>query len=272
MGALHDGHRAPLRRARELAGADGTVVVSVFVNPLQFGEAADLDRYPRTLDADMEIIGDEGGDIVFAPAVAEMYPRSQRIFVDPGPLGNVLEGEFRPGHFAGVLTVVLKLFNLVRPDAAVFGDKDAQQLALVRQMTEDFALPIRIEPVPTVRGADGLALSSRNKFLSSSERAVARALPDALFAGSKVAGDGPEAVLAEAQAVLSRSGLAEGALHPGALHPGALHPEYVELVSADRFTPVTQNYRGTALLLVAARVGQVRLIDNVRIEFDAASD
>lgn len=254
MGALHEGHRALLRRAREIGG---TVVVSIFVNPLQFGEAADLDRYPRTLDADTEIIAAEGGDIVFAPSVTEMYPGEQRITVDPGPLGTVLEGEFRPGHFAGVLTVVLKLFSLVRPDIAVFGEKDAQQLALVRQMVADFALPIKIEPVPTVRDVDGLALSSRNRFLSSSERRVALHLPAALSSGAKVAGDGPEAVLAEARRVLAS---------------GGVEPEYIRLVAEDDFTVVTYKYCGSARLVVAARVGRTRLIDNVRIEFDASDD
>jgi pantoate--beta-alanine ligase len=212
MGALHEGHRALLRRARELAGADprnprGTVVVSVFVNPLQFGEAADLDRYPRTLDADMTIIEAEGGDLVFAPSVTEMYPSEQRITVDPGPLGNVLEGEFRPGHFSGMLTVVLKLFSLVRPDIAVFGVKDAQQLVLVRLMAADFGLPITIEGVPTVRDADGLALSSRNRFLSSTERRMALALPDALSTAAEAAGGGPADALAAARKILAERGV-----------------------------------------------------------------
>jgi pantoate--beta-alanine ligase len=249
MGALHEGHRALLRSARALGG---TVIVSVFVNPLQFGEAADLDRYPRTLDADMTIIEAEGGDLVFAPSVTEMYPTEQRITVDPGPLGTVLEGEFRPGHFSGMLTVVLKLFNLVRPDIVVFGEKDAQQLALVRLMVADFGLPITVEGVPTVRDADGLALSSRNRFLSSSERRTAVALPTALSTAAEAAGDGPAAALAAARKVLAERGVT---------------PEYAELVSGDDFTVVKDEFRGTALLVVAAKIGQTRLIDNVRIEF-----
>jgi pantoate--beta-alanine ligase len=269
MGALHDGHRALLRRARAAGGnaspaggrppapPRGTVIVSVFVNPLQFGEAADLERYPRTLDADMSVIEAEGGDFVFAPRLTEMYPREQRITVDPGPLGTVLEGEFRPGHFAGMLTVVLKLFSLVRPDVAVFGEKDAQQLALVRIMVDDFGLPIVIEGVPTVRDADGLAISSRNRFLSISERRAALSLPRALFAGAEAAGDGPAAVLAAARKVLA---------------DGGVSPEYIELVDGDEFTVVMEKYRGTALLLIAARVGQTRLIDNIRVEIDAASN
>jgi pantoate--beta-alanine ligase len=249
MGALHEGHRALLRRARALGG---TVIVSVFVNPLQFGEAADLERYPRTLDADMTIIDAEGGDLVFAPSATEMYPTEQRITVDPGPLGTVLEGEFRPGHFSGMLTVVLKLFNLVRPDIVVFGEKDAQQLALVRLMVADFGLPITVEGVPTVRDADGLALSSRNRFLSSSERRTAVALPTALSTAAEAAGDGPAAALAAARKVLAERGVT---------------PEYAELVSSDDFTVVKDEFRGTALLVVAAKIGQTRLIDNVRIEF-----
>ncbi len=140
MGALHEGHRALIRRARELAGPDGGVVVSVFVNPLQFGAGEDLDRYPRTLRADVLIAAEEGADLVFAPSAAQMYPRPQLITVDPGPVGLLLEGESRPGHFSGVLTVVAKLLQLVRPDAAVFGEKDAQQLALVRRMAGDLDL------------------------------------------------------------------------------------------------------------------------------------
>jgi pantoate--beta-alanine ligase len=254
LGALHDGHRALLRRAR---AAGGTTIVSVFVNPLQFGEAADLERYPRTLDADMDVIGAEGGDFIFAPSLTEMYPREQRITVDPGPLGTVLEGEFRHGHFAGVLTVVLKLFSLVRPGVAVFGEKDAQQLALVRLMVDNFGLPITIAGVPTVRDADGLAISSRNRFLSVSERRAALSLPRALFTAAEAAGDGPAAVLARARKVLA---------------DGGVNPEYIELVDGDDFTVVMENYRGTALLLIAARVGQTRLIDNIRVEIDAAGN
>jgi pantoate--beta-alanine ligase len=255
MGALHEGHRALLRRARALGG---TVITSVFVNPLQFGEAADLERYPRTLDADMSVIEAEGGDLVFAPAATEMYPTPQRITVDPGPLGNVLEGEFRPGHFSGMLTVVLKLFDMVRPDVAVFGEKDAQQFVLVRLMVADFGLPIAIEGVPTVRDADGLALSSRNRFLSSTERRMALALPAALSTAAESAGEGPGVVLAIAREILDARGITS---------------EYTELVDGDDFSVVKEEFRGTALLVVAATVGQTRLIDNIRIEFgDAAGN
>ena len=202
MGALHDGHRALLRRARELAGPGGAVAVSIFVNPLQFGPSEDLDKYPRTLDQDLAACEQEQVDLVFAPSAREMYPERQLVMVDPGPAGEILEGEFRPGFFHGVLTVVLKLFSLVRPDIAVFGQKDAQQLALVRAMVADFALGVEVEAVPTVRAADGLALSSRNKYLSADERAVAPVLHRALAAGAAAAPAGPAAVLAAAREAL----------------------------------------------------------------------
>ena len=212
MGALHDGHRALLRRARELAGPGGAVAVSIFVNPLQFGPSEDLDSYPRTLDADLAACQAEGADLVFAPAVREMYPQEQLIRVDPGPTGQILEGEFRPGFFHGVLTVVLKLFSLVRPDIAVFGQKDAQQLVLVRRMCADFGLGIEIEAVPTVRAADGLALSSRNKYLSPEERAVAPVLYRALSAGAAAAGGGPRRSLPPLGGPCFRGHVAAGGL------------------------------------------------------------
>src|SRR5262252_5074455 len=158
MGALHDGHIALLRPAAALAQPNGSVVVSVFVNPLQFGPGEDLDRYPRDLDADLAICGREGADLVFAPNDAQMYPREQLVTVDPGPMGQVLEGASRPGFFTGVLTAVLKLFELVGPQVAVFGEKDAQQLALVRRMTGDLDLGVTIAAVPTMRDPDGLAV------------------------------------------------------------------------------------------------------------------
>jgi pantoate--beta-alanine ligase len=264
MGALHDGHRALLRRARELAGPAGTVAVSIFVNPLQFGPNEDLDRYPRTLREDLEACAAEHADLVFAPGVSEMYPQRQLVTVDPGPAGEILEGKFRPGFFHGVLTVVLKLFSLVRPDVAVFGQKDAQQLALVRQMVADFGLGIEIEGVPTVRAADGLALSSRNKYLSSSERTVATVLHKALAAGQAAAARGPRAVLHEARRVLDTGGV-------------GLSVDYLALVSAGTYEPVLDgDFHGPATLAIAARVGTTRLIDNVTLQVgtgrDAADD
>jgi pantoate--beta-alanine ligase len=269
MGALHDGHRALLRRARELAGSapGGAVVVSVFVNPLQFGPNEDLDKYPRTLDADLATCEAEGADLVFAPSVAEMYPQQQLVTVSPGPAGEILEGEFRPGFFAGVLTVVLKLFSLVRPDIAVFGQKDAQQLVLVRRMSADFGLGIEIEAVPTARAADGLALSSRNKYLSEAERAVAPVLHRALSSGAAAAAGGPDAVLGAARAVLAAAAADDA---PAGTSPRV---DYLALVDASSYIPVRDvlGFRGTAVLAIAARVGTTRLIDNVVMELGHAA-
>jgi pantoate--beta-alanine ligase len=250
MGALHDGHRALLHRARELAGPSGTVVVSIFVNPLQFGPNEDLGKYPRTLDADLATCEAEGVDLVFAPSVGEMYPQEQLVRLDPGPTGEILEGEFRPGFFRGVLTVVLKLFNLIRPDTAVFGQKDAQQLVLVRRMVSDFALGIEIEAVPTVRDADGLALSSRNKYLSPKERAVAPVLYRALTAGAAAAG-GPEAILAAAQAVLDAPVLDDAVLDDAVLDD-AVHNDAV-LDGTEGPLPAAASPRVDYLALVDAR-------------------
>jgi pantoate--beta-alanine ligase len=203
MGALHAGHRALLRAARAAAGPAGGVIVSIFVNPLQFRPGEDLDRYPRTLDDDLAMCAEEGVRSVFAPSAAEMYPAGPpQVTVDPGPAGQVYEGEFRPGFFGGVLTVVLKLFHLIRPDVAVFGEKDAQQLALVRRLVADTDLGLAIEPVPTVRDPDGLATSSRNRYLSAADRALALTLPRALRAAQARAPEGATAALAAAQKVL----------------------------------------------------------------------
>jgi pantoate--beta-alanine ligase len=266
MGALHDGHRALLGRARELAGPGGAVAVSIFVNPLQFGPTEDLDKYPRTLDQDLIACEEERVDLVFAPSVREMYPQQQFVMVDPGPAGEILEGEFRPGFFHGVLTVVLKLFSLVRADIAVFGQKDAQQLALVRAMSADFALGIEIEAVPTVRAADGLALSSRNKYLSEAERALAPVLHRALAAGAEAAPAGPAAVLAAAQEVLD-------AAARSAAPEASPRVDYLALVEARSYRPVPEepdfDFHGDAVLAIAARVGTTRLIDNVIVRLGA---
>jgi len=252
MGALHEGHRALLRRGQELSGPNGSVVVSVFVNPLQFGVGEDFDTYPRTLEEDVAVCAEEGVDLVFAPGHAQMYPAEQLVTVDPGPMGQLLEGAFRPGFFTGVLTVVLKLFQLARPDVAVFGEKDAQQLALVRRMTEDFVLGIEIAGVPIVRDPDGLAISSRNRFLSAAERQTALALPAALRAGRAAALAGPAGVLKAAHQVLDAA-------------PGLL-PDYLALVDPATFEQVDDVATGSALLLAAARVGATRLIDNTPLD------
>ena len=259
MGALHAGHRALLRAARaaaaggpgksDAAGPSGSVIVSVFVNPLQFRPGEDLDRYPRTLDADLAMCAQEGVRAVFAPPAAEMYPGGPpQVTVDPGPAGQVFEGEFRPGFFGGVLTVVLKLFHLVRPDVAVFGEKDAQQLALVRRMVADTNLGLVIEAVPTVRDADGLATSSRNRYLSAADRELALTLPRALRAGQALAGAGAEAALSAAREVL------RGA--------PALAVDYVAVVDPRTFGPAGP---GPALIVAAVTAGGTRLIDNVPV-------
>jgi pantoate--beta-alanine ligase len=253
MGALHDGHIALLRRATELSQPNGSVVVSVFVNPLQFRAGEDLDRYPRDLDADLAVCEREGVALVFAPGDAQVYPREQLITVDPGPMGRVLEGASRPGFFTGVLTVVLKLFQLAGPQVAVFGEKDAQQLALIRRMTEDLCLGVGIASVPTVRDPDGLATSSRNAYLSGPERATALALSRALRAGRAESESGPDAVLAAAQRVLDEAAKADP----------PLVLDYLALVEPDTFTAVKPGFAGDALLLLAAaRAGATRLIDN----------
>jgi len=252
MGALHEGHIALLRSAAALSRPYGSVVVSVFVNPLQFGAGEDLDRYPRDLDTDLAICEREGVALVFAPGDAQMYPREQLITVDPGPMGQVLEGASRPGFFTGVLTVVLKLFQLVGPQVAVFGEKDAQQLALIRRMIEDLCLGVEIASVPTVRDPDGLAVSSRNAYLTEPEHATALALSRALQAGRQAGESGPDAVLAAAQQILDEAAKADP----------PLVTDYLALVEPDTFTLVKPGFAGDALLLVAARVGATRLIDN----------
>jgi pantoate--beta-alanine ligase len=262
MGALHEGHRALLRRAREIASPHGSVVVSVFVNPLQFGADEDLDRYPRALEHDVLIAAAEGADLVFAPSAAQMYPQPQVITVDPGPVGRVLEGASRPGHFAGVLTVVAKLARLVRPDAVVFGEKDAQQLALVRRMAADLELGAEVIGVPIVRDPDGLAISSRNRFLSVAERRTALRLPAALRAGREAAPDGPAAVRKAAGEVLATPA------------DPPLELDYLALVDPGTFEEAGEDHAGPARLLVAARVGTTRLIDNIplSLECHAADD
>lgn len=247
MGALHEGHRTLVRAARERGGS---VVVSVFVNPTQFGPGEDFDRYPRTWDADLAALAEEGADLVFHPPVDEVYPPgSLGVTVQPGPLGDVLEGAVRPGHFAGVLTVVAKLFGLVRPDVAVFGEKDYQQLTLIRAMARELALGVEVVGVPTVREDDGMALSSRNRYLSAEQRSTAAALSRALRAGTAAGPEGAGAVLAAAREVLAAA-------------PGLLQ-DYLELTDPDLGpAPAT----GPARLLVAARAGSTRLIDNTAVE------
>jgi pantoate--beta-alanine ligase len=246
MGALHEGHRTLVRAAK---ARGGSVVVSVFVNPTQFGPGEDFDRYPRTWDDDLAALAEEGADVVFHPQVEDVYPpASLGVTVQPGPLGSVLEGAIRPGHFAGVLTVVAKLFGLVRPDEAFFGEKDYQQLVLIRAMARELALPVTVTGVPTVREDDGMALSSRNRYLSPEQRATAAAVSAALRAGAAAGPQGADAVLAAARAVLGE-------------HP-ELVQDYLELTDTD-LGPVPAT--GPARLLVAVRAGGTRLLDNVPV-------
>ncbi len=259
MGALHEGHAALMRAARAHAT---TVIATIFVNPLQFGPGEDFDRYPRTLEADLGICRAEQVDVVFAPPASEVYPHGEpEIRVDPGPTGRILEGAFRPGHFTGVLTVVHKLLQLTRPDLAFFGEKDYQQLHLVAAMVRDLDLPVRVVPVPTVREPDGLALSSRNRYLSPSERQAARAVPETLRAGEAAAAKGatPEEVLAAARVAASGLELDYLALTDPQLRPLA------PAVGTDAGPVVPVPEDGAARLLIAARVGGTRLIDNIAI-------
>lgn len=248
MGALHEGHRELIRHARLAKGASVTVV-SIFVNPLQFAPGEDLQRYPRPLEADLEMCREEGVELVLTPGVEDMYPEGADTTVVPGPLGSVLEGAVRPGHFAGVLTVVAKLFHLVGPDVAYFGEKDYQQLVLVKKMARDLDFPLDVVGVPTVREPDGLALSSRNAYLSEADRPRAAALQRALRAGASVSARGPQAVLDAAREVLDAE--------------PALDVDYLELRDPDLRPDVQQ---GKARLLVAARLGTTRLIDNTTIQ------
>ncbi|MEZ5093195.1 pantoate--beta-alanine ligase [Nocardioides sp.] len=261
MGALHDGHASLMRVARARVGS-GPVVVSVFVNPLQFGPGEDLDRYPRTFDADLDVCAAEGVDVVFAPSVDEVYPGGDpQVTVDPGPLAGVLEGAVRPGHFAGVLTVVAKLFGLVRPDLAVFGEKDYQQLTLIRRMAADLCLGVEVVGAATQREDDGLAMSSRNRYLDPEERRRAIALSEALYAARAAAAvtSRPAVALAAAQEVLGRA--------------AGVQPDYLVLTDP-ALQPLPEEVAADteARALVAARVGGTRLIDNLAVRFATSGD
>jgi pantoate--beta-alanine ligase len=254
MGALHEGHRSLLRRAGTLADH---VAVSIFVNPLQFSPSEDFDRYPRTFEADLAMCESEGVALVFAPSGEVMYPSPPMVRICAGELGGRLEGASRPGHFDGVLTVVAKLFCLLRPDVAVFGSKDAQQLALIRRMVADLDLPVHIDAAPIVRDADGLALSSRNRYLTAAQRQVALAIPAALTAGATVAENGGGAQEIRVAAI-------------GVLEAAELVVDYAAVVDAATFADVEgpEALPGEvtpAVLAVAARVGNTRLIDNVAV-------
>ncbi|MFE1173453.1 pantoate--beta-alanine ligase [Streptomyces sp. NPDC058773] len=306
MGALHEGHATLIRAARHRAGPQGQVVVTVFVNPLQFGAGEDLDRYPRTLEADTELAAAAGADVVFAPSADEVYPGGEpQIRITAGPMGTLLEGASRPGHFDGVLTVVAKLLHLTAPDIAFYGQKDAQQLAVIARMAADLNFPVEIVGVPTVREEDGLALSSRNRYLSAPERRTALALSAALFAArdrlaaeealraraastghpaqdraAALAALGEDRAAADAHAVAyAAAGLRHGpsvaraaaraVLEDAARLEPPLLLDYLALVDPSDFTEIPDTYEGEAILAVAAKVGTTRLIDNIRLVFGA---
>ena len=254
MGFLHEGHLSLVDRAHELADV---VAMSIFVNPLQFGPSEDLERYPRNLEGDLELAAGRGTALVFAPSAAEMYPEGEpRVSVLPDEeIGGRLDGGSRPGHFRGVLTVVAKLFGIFTPDVAVFGQKDWQQATLIARMAAELDLPVRVEVAPIVREADGLAMSSRNVYLSAAERASARALSRAL-----------ERVRALYEAGERDAAVLRGALWDGISVPG-VEPEYAEVVDPRTLGPVERAGGGT-LFAVAARVGKTRLIDNALLPPD----
>ena len=246
MGALHAGHLALVDEAKALAA---TVVVSIFVNPLQFGPNEDLDRYPRTPDEDLLALAEHGVDYVFMPTVEELYPTwpiSTKVVA--GSVGGLFEGRSRPGHFDGVLTVVAKLLNIVRPTFVLFGRKDAQQVFLVTRMVADLNIATTVVAIDTVREPDGLALSSRNRFLDERQRRAARVLSQALEAAASSGDQGIDSVLAAAQSALMGEQLVE--------------LDYLAVVHPQTFLPVDDDYRGKATVLIAARVGSTRLIDN----------
>ena len=252
MGALHDGHLALVRAARRVPGS--LVVVSIFVNPLQFGAGEDLQTYPRTLDSDLAMLRAEGVEVAFTPSVEAMYPDGPRTSVQPGPLAGELEGAARPTHFGGVLTAVLKLLQIVRPDRAFFGEKDYQQLVLIRQMVTDLNIDVQVVGVPTVREPDGLALSSRNRYLSAAEREQAGALSAALLAGMYAGSSGADAAIDAARAVLDEV--------------PAIDVDYLELRGTG-LEPAPDS--GLGRLLVAARLGTTRLLDNIAVDIGATA-
>lgn len=255
MGALHEGHAQLVRDARQRAAS---VIVTIFLNPLQFGVGEDLAKYPRTLDKDLDLLGSEGVDLVFAPGPDVVYPEgTPGVTVSAGRLGAVLEGASRPGHFDGVLTVVSKLLHLTRPDLAFYGQKDAQQLLLIRRMVYDLDFPVEVVATPTVREPDGLAMSSRNDYLTSFDREVATVLSRALRAGHAVAAEGAGRVRRAARDVLVAEPLCR--------------VDYLALVDPRTLQDVSEIHHGEALLAVAGWVGSTRLIDNVPLVLGAHS-
>jgi pantoate--beta-alanine ligase len=253
MGALHRGHGELIRIARDAAGANGEVAVSIFVNPLQFAPGGDYERYPRPEEVDDEFCRKAGVDILFRPSVEEMYAADFSVAVEENSLANTLEGKSRPGHFRGVCTVVAKLFNILGPDAAVFGEKDFQQLAIIRRMVRDLNFPVEIIGAPTVREADGLACSSRNQYLSAVEREQAPVLQRALQAARQLVEEGQrstETILAGTREVIATAPLAR--------------IDYLEIVNAETLQQ-TAEAGPDSLIVAAAFFGKTRLIDNLRL-------
>ncbi|WP_291452589.1 pantoate--beta-alanine ligase [Actinomyces sp. ICM47] len=272
MGALHNGHLQLVREARELADH---VIVTIFVNPTQFAPGEDFDAYPRTLEADMDALETVGADLVWAPAPQDVYPTPVTVSIDPGPIARVLEGKTRPTHFAGVALVCSKVVNLVRPDVALYGQKDAQQMAVLRTVFAQLDIPVRVHAVPIVRAEDGVALSSRNQYLSDDERARARALSRSLRRGVEVAEAGaePAVIVEQCRAVIEAE--------------GGIDVDYIALVDAGTFeilagtesVPVGEGTDAPTVaadgtrqgrLLIAAKVGTTRLIDNMEVALHAA--
>jgi len=246
MGALHEGHLALVRRARKLAGPQGLVVVSIFVNPKQFGPKEDFSRYPRPFAKDARLCRENGVDLLFNPSPEQMYPPDFSTCIAESSLGDALCGKSRPGHFRGVCTVVAKLFNILKPDIAVFGKKDFQQLTIIRRMVRDLDMPVKIDALDTVREPDGLALSSRNKFLSGDERAQAPIIRRALLTGAKITRTAKNVI----PKIIATAPLAR--------------IDYVEILDAETLQPVTSRTR-RILLAVAVFFGKTRLIDNLTI-------
>jgi len=250
MGALHKAHGEMVRVARKDAGRDGEVALSIFVNPLQFEPGSDYERYPRSEKMDEEFCRDAGVDLLFRPSVAEMYARDRSVFVEESSLSNTLEGQSRPGHFRGVCTVVAKLFNILSADAALFGEKDFQQLAIVRRMVRDLNFKTTLIAVPTVREGDGLACSSRNQYLNPEERKQAIVLHKALLAAETAGEKSVRDIVDLARQVISEAPLAR--------------VDYVEVVDAETLQPI-EMVRPNSLLALAVFFGKTRLIDNIRL-------
>lgn len=260
MGALHEGHASLVRAARSRAGESGHVIASIFVNPTQFGPSEDFSRYPRTLEADSQLLAASGCDAVFAPSVQEMYPAISSFStqhsmlstsVDPGPLAEVLEGAIRPGHFRGVCTVVAKLLNIIAPTVLYLGQKDYQQQAILRQMIRDLDMPVEVVTAPTIREPDGLAMSSRNRYLTPFQRANAIGLYEALTA-AKTAYAAGERSAQTLQQIMANAILARG-----------LEVQYALPANAETLDPFTSRVTPPAVLLIAAKLGNLRLIDNL---------